>query len=61
VAERRAARSDASEAGPELLARQAGYWEPFGEREQAQVLEVDTSRSDAAAGALAELGRRLAT
>ena len=59
VAERRAARSDASEAGPELLARQAGYWEPFGEPEQARVVAVDTSRPEAVADALAELERRL--
>jgi len=60
VAERRAARSDASEAGPELLERQAGYWEPFDDREQAQVVPVDTSRPQAATDALARLATRLA-
>ncbi len=59
VAERRAARIDASEAGTELLARQAGYWEPFGERERAQVVDVDTSRPDAVRDALARLRARL--
>jgi aminoglycoside phosphotransferase family enzyme/predicted kinase len=60
LAERRAARSDASEAGPELLARQAGYWEPFGDREQARVVAVDTGRPDASTEALARIEVRLA-
>ncbi len=59
VAGRRAARSDASEATPELLARQAGYREPFDDREQPQVVVVDTSRPEAATEALARLATRL--
>lgn len=43
VAARSAARSDASEAGLEVLARQPGYWEPFDEPETSQVVGIDTS------------------
>ena len=43
VAARSAARTDASEAGLDVLARQPSYWEPFDADEQPHVLEVDTS------------------
>jgi predicted kinase len=55
VATRSAARSDASEAGLDVLARQPGYWEPFDAHEQPQVIEVDTSRPAAVADALERL------
>jgi predicted kinase len=55
VIARTAARTDASEAGPELLARQPGYWEPFDASEQPQVIEVDTSAPEAVAQALSRL------
>jgi aminoglycoside phosphotransferase family enzyme/predicted kinase len=60
VADRHAARSDASEAGVDLLARQPSYWEGFDERELAQVIEVDTSAARAAEDALGDLRARLA-
>jgi hypothetical protein len=59
LTERRAARRDASEAGPELLVRQAGYWETFVDRERPHVLEVDTSLPGAVADALERLRARL--
>ena len=59
VAARSAARSDASEAGIDLLARQPSYWEGFDEFELAHVLEVDTSAAGAAEDALAGLRARL--
>jgi uncharacterized protein len=59
LTERRAARSDASEAGPELLDRQAGYWEDFDEREQSHLLDVDTSLPAVAQDTLDRLRCRL--
>jgi uncharacterized protein len=61
VADRHAARSDASEAGVDVLARQPSYWEGFEERELAHVIEVDTSADCAAERALGGLRARLAT
>jgi uncharacterized protein len=61
VADRHAARSDASEAGVEVLARQPSYWEDFDERELAHVIEVDTSAACAAEEVLGNLRARLAT
>jgi len=58
VTERSASRSDASEAGLEVLARQPSYWEDFDERERPHVVEVDTTRPQAAGEALAVLRRR---
>jgi len=55
VAARSAARSDASEAGLDVLARQPGYWEPFDSREQLHVVAVDTSSPSAVALALERL------
>jgi aminoglycoside phosphotransferase family enzyme/predicted kinase len=55
VAARQASRSDASEAGLDVLARQPSYWEDFDERQRAHVLEVDTSRGGAAGDVLAAL------
>ena len=43
VADRSAARSDASEAGLDVLARQPSYWEDFDGPERAHVLPVDTA------------------
>jgi len=59
LASRSAARSDASEAGIDVLARQPSYWEGFDELELAHVLEVDTSAAGAAEDALAGLRARL--
>jgi predicted kinase len=56
VAARVAARSDASEAGLDLLARQPGYWEPFDAREMPRVVELDTSHRAVVATALVQLG-----
>jgi aminoglycoside phosphotransferase family enzyme/predicted kinase len=56
VAARQASRSDASEAGLEVLARQPSYWEDFDERERAHVLEVDTGTVQADVDTLAALG-----
>jgi predicted kinase len=56
VAARQASRSDASEAGIDVLARQPSYWEDFDARERVHVLEVDTSSSRAADDVLAALG-----
>jgi predicted kinase len=61
VAARAAARSDASEAGLDVLERQPGYWEPLDERELAMTVAIDTSVSSAVASALGRLeglGRR---
>jgi aminoglycoside phosphotransferase family enzyme/predicted kinase len=55
VAARSAARTDASEAGLDVLLRQPGYWEPFDASEQPSVIEVDTSAPPAVAAALARL------
>jgi len=59
VAERSAARSDASEAGTELLERQPAYWEEFEEQERGHVLQVDTSVAGAPEAALSGLKSRL--
>jgi predicted kinase len=56
VAARQASRSDASEAGLNILARQPSYWEDFDERERTHLLEVDTSSERAAGDVLAALG-----
>jgi aminoglycoside phosphotransferase family enzyme/predicted kinase len=56
VAARQASRSDASEAGLDVLARQPSYWEDFDEREREHVLEVDTGSGRAAGDVLAALG-----
>jgi predicted kinase len=45
VAARSAARSDASEAGLDVLQRQPSWWEDFDDRERAQLIEVDTTRA----------------
>jgi hypothetical protein len=55
VAARSATRTDASEAGLDVLARQPAYWEPFDAREQACVLEVDTSDPAAVGRAIVHL------
>lgn len=60
VADRQAARSDASEAGVDVLARQPTYWEDFDERELAHVIEVDTSADCAIQDALDGLQAGLA-
>jgi aminoglycoside phosphotransferase family enzyme/predicted kinase len=60
VAVRSRAGTDASEATPELLDRQAGCWEPLTEAERAITLDVDTRQAEAVGSVLAEL-RRLAT
>ena len=52
IAARTTARNDASEAGLEVLARQPGYWEPFGADEVAHVAAVDTSDPAAVAALL---------
>jgi aminoglycoside phosphotransferase family enzyme/predicted kinase len=56
VAARQASRSDASEAGLDVLARQPSFWEDFDERERAHVLEVNTDSGRAASDVLAALG-----
>ena len=58
VAARTAARDDASEAGLDVLARQPGYWEPFGSEERTHVIEVDTSDPVAVAAAVQALAAR---
>jgi aminoglycoside phosphotransferase family enzyme/predicted kinase len=60
VARRAAAGTDASEAGPALLARQADWWEPFTPSELPRVVTVVTAQDTALADALAALARRLA-
>jgi hypothetical protein len=58
VAARSAARSDASEAGLDVLARQPSYWEAFASDERRHAVSVDTSDPasvDAAIGQLAAL------
>jgi hypothetical protein len=55
VSARAAARNDASEAGPDVLARQPSYWEAFGSAEQPHVVAVDTSDTSAVAAATATL------
>ena len=55
VAVRSATRTDASEAGLDVLARQPAYWEPFDAREQACVVEVDTSDPAAVERAIVHL------
>jgi len=55
VAARTFARNDASEAGLDVLARQPGYWEPFGSDEQRHVVVVDTSDPTAVAAAIDQL------
>ena len=44
--------------GRSILARQPGYWEPFGDAEQARVVAVDTSTPDAIAACRADLRSR---
>ena len=55
VAARHAARSDASEAGVDVLARQPGYWEPLEAAEQAHVAVADTHDPASVAGLLDRL------
>ena len=55
VAARRRAGRDASEADVGLLDRQAGYWEPFDERERPLVIEADTTDPQSVARSLAAL------
>ncbi len=55
VSARAAARNDASEAGPGVLARQPSYWEAFGSAEQPHVVAVETSDTSAVAAATATL------
>jgi predicted kinase len=55
VAARAAARTDASEAGLDVLARQPAWWEPFDTREQLDVLEVDTSVATSVTAAVERL------
>jgi hypothetical protein len=52
VAARSAARTDASEAGLDVLARQPSYWEPFDADELPHVIEVDTSVATSVTAAL---------
>jgi predicted kinase len=55
VSARSAARTDASEAGLDVLARQPSYWEAFGGDERRHVLEVDTSDPAGVAATIARL------
>jgi predicted kinase len=55
ISARQRERQDASEAGIEVLERQPGWWEEFTEVERPLVLEVDTTRPDAADRALSLL------
>jgi hypothetical protein len=55
VAARSAARTDASEAGLDVLARQPSYWEPFDADELPHMIEVDTSVATSVTGALERL------
>lgn len=55
VTARATARSDASEAGPDVLARQPGYWEAFAGNEHPCVITVDTGDPAAVAAALERL------
>jgi predicted kinase len=55
VAARSAARNDASEAGLDVLQRQPSWWEDFGDRERAHLVEVDTSGDTPLAAALGQL------
>jgi predicted kinase len=55
ISARQRERQDASEAGIEVLERQPGWWEEFTEVERPLVLEVDTTRPDAAQRALSLL------
>ena len=48
-------RSDASEAGVDVLERQPGYWEAFDDDELRHVVHVDTTAADPASDALAAL------
>ena len=57
VRARSAARSDASEAGLDVLARQPSYWEDFGSEESPRVVAVDTSDPPAIAAAIERLAR----
>jgi hypothetical protein len=41
-----------------VLARQPGYWEPFGSEERPHVIEVDTSDPTAVAAAVQALAAR---
>jgi aminoglycoside phosphotransferase family enzyme/predicted kinase len=58
IAARTAARDDASEAGLDVLARQPGYWEPFGSEELPRVVAIDTSDPSAVAAAIEALAAR---
>jgi predicted kinase len=55
VSARSAARTDASEAGPDLLARQASYWEAFGSDERTHVYAVDTRDPAGVAATIAQI------
>ncbi len=55
ISARQRERQDASEAGVDVLERQPGWWEEFTEVERPLVLEVDTTRPDAAERALSLL------
>ena len=55
VAARSAARNDASEAGLDVLQRQPSWWEDFGDRERARLIEVDTTAASPLAGLLERL------
>lgn len=55
VALRSATRSDASEAGLDVLQRQPTWWEDFDDCERARLIEVDTTQASPIAGVLARL------
>jgi len=55
VSARSAARSDASEAGLDVLARQPSYWEAFGSEERRHVVTVDSSDPAGVAAAIGQL------
>jgi uncharacterized protein len=57
VRARSAARSDASEAGLDVLARQPSYWEEFGSEELPRVVAVDTSDAASILTAMEGLAR----
>ena len=55
VVARSATRSDASEAGLDVLQRQPSWWENFGDGERTRLIEVDTTQASPAATVLERL------
>ena len=55
VAARSATRSDASEAGLDVLRRQPSWWEAFSDGERARLIELDTTQASPLATVLARL------